>query len=110
MSRIANAVLTVNPTAQTQSQTQTQETTQTSGGQSAPNDFLSMIQQNSLLVIGLLAVVLVLLGFLALRGRKPSYAPSPAAQVQVPPLTCSACGTQNPTGNEFCANCGRRLQ
>jgi len=115
-SRVANAVLMVNPTAQTQSptqtqtQTQTQATTQPGGGTSSANDLLGMIQQNSLLVIGILAIVIVLVGVLALRARKPSSAPTPPTQAQVSPFTCSACGTQNPVGNDFCANCGRRLQ
>lgn len=105
ISRVANAVLTVNPT---QSQTQTPATTQTGGGPPTPNDLLGMIQQNSLLVIGLLAIVIVLFGVLALRGRGRRAAPQ--QQVGLSPMLCGKCGTENPPGNEFCANCGQRLQ
>jgi hypothetical protein len=111
ISRVANVILIVNPTTETQATAQTQSsqpTTQTGGGSSTPNGLLDMIQQNSLLMIGLLAVLVVLLGVLVLRGRKPSSTEPSSPQPQPSPFTCGACGTLNPAGNEFCANCGQR--
>jgi hypothetical protein len=121
ISKIANVILIVTPTIQTQATAQTtaqtqssQPTTQTGSGDgdgsTAPNGLLNYLQQNSLLVIALLGTVIVLLGVLALRGRKPSYTPSSYPQLQPSSFTCRGCGTLNPAGNDFCANCGERLR
>ena len=96
ISRVASVLLTINETTQTSS-------TQAPG----PSDLLSMIEQNSLLVIGLLVLVILVLA-IGLRGRTK---PSARIQTQTVNATyCPKCGTLNPTGNLFCAKCGAKLQ
>jgi len=107
ITRTANVVLNVNP-----SQTQTQTTAQTATTQTAvtptaaPGDVLGMLQQNSLLIIAALAILVILFAALSMRGRGRRPAPQQTGPQR---LYCPKCGTENPAGNEFCANCGQRL-
>lgn len=103
ITRIANVVLIVNPA---QTQTQTTVTTQTGAIPTAPGDVLGMLQQNSLLIIAALVILVILFAALSMRGRGRRPAPQ---QTGPQSLSCPKCGTENPAGNEFCANCGQRL-
>ncbi len=102
LTRTANVVLQI-----TAVQTQTQ--TQTEPGQTPSAGLVEMLQQNSLLVIGILGLIVLLLAMLAFRRRAPTQ-PSLSAQPVRSGIFCGNCGTQNPTGNEFCGKCGQRLQ
>jgi ribosomal protein L40E len=67
---------------------------------------VAMLQQNPLLLVGLLIVIVVLL-FAATRSRKKQ---TPASTAPTAGMTyCSKCGTQNPPTNEFCGKCGNKL-
>jgi len=75
--------------------------------QGSTRDIMSLLQQNSLLIIGTLAVALAAL-FLHGRRRRPG----PATQIQ--PQTanvtyCPQCGTQNSLTNSYCRKCGTKL-
>ena len=75
--------------------------------QGSTSDIMSLLQQNSLLIIGTLAVALAAL-FLHGRRRRPG----PATQIQ--PQTanvtyCPQCGTQNSLTNSYCRKCGTKL-
>jgi hypothetical protein len=72
----------------------------------------------TLLIIGILAVFVIIFAALALRTRKTgpsapiSVQPTPPAAAEKPgPLSlyCIDCGTENPSTNEFCGKCGRKL-
>lgn len=68
LSRVGNTVLVITEAPHTQTETQTQTQTQTET--TFPSeDIFAVIQQHSMLVIGLLLVVIVLLAVLALRRR-----------------------------------------
>ena len=95
LDRVANVLLVITTATQTQTQTQTQTTTTTPG-------FSDMIQQNSLLLIGLLVLVIVALLALFLRGRRPSRPPPPSRP-------CPTCGKALTYVKEYdrwyCNNC-----
>jgi len=102
LERTANAVLTITAVAsQTQSSTTSQSATATTGG------VMEMLQQNSLILIGALALLVIVLAALAMRGRGKRSAPQQAGPSQA---FCGKCGTGNPLSNEFCSNCGNRLK
>lgn len=98
ISRVANVLLAINP-SQTQSQI-TQRTT-TSGG------LLSVLQQNSLLVIGALVVLVILFAALAMRVRSQRALPQQTPRSLV---LCGKCGAENPASNVFCRSCGNKLK
>jgi hypothetical protein len=99
----ANLVLVINPATQTSSMT----TAETSSMQPSPSsDLGSMIQQN-FLPIALAAVVLLLVGVLVMRARKKPTQPPAASTTGT--RYCSGCGTSNPSTNEFCRKCGKKL-
>jgi LPXTG-motif cell wall-anchored protein len=110
-------------TVQTQTVTQPTQTTAATATTATPTPpgtggFLDIIQQNSLLIIGGLALLIILFAALAFRRRKPTYAPAPPAQPTPPApaekprpssLYCVHCGTENPPTNEHCGKCGEKL-
>ena len=115
INRIANVVLVINPAAQTQTQGSQSTATQTGGGPSTPSGLLETLQQNSLLVVGMLGVIIILLGVLALRGRRPAYAPPPPQQTQPSrrwrgQRSHVAGAERRIQRHEFCSNCGQRLR
>ena len=70
-------------------------------------DFPSLLRQNSLLIIAVLAIALIAIWF---KGRARSTSSPP--QTQPTPINatyCSHCGTQNPATNRFCRKCGAKL-
>jgi hypothetical protein len=100
LDRTANAVLTVTGVT-TQTQTTSQTTTTATVG------LVEMLQQNSLLLIAGLAILVIVLAALAMRGRGRPAGPQAMGASQV---FCGRCGTANPLANEFCSNCGSRLK
>ena len=109
VTKIANALLNVNPAKTTLPPTQTTTTVQPAG----PG-----LPDLTWVIIGILAVLIVIFAALALRRRQPAYQPTPAAQPTSPtaaeepkpsPLYCAHCGTENPSTNEFCGKCGQKL-
>jgi ribosomal protein L40E len=110
LTKIANAVLNVNPAKTTlPPPTQTTTTVQPPG----PG-----FPDLTWIIIGILAVLIVIFAALALRRRQPAYQPTPPAQPT--PATaaekpkpssvyCVNCGTENPSTNEFCGKCGEKL-
>jgi hypothetical protein len=97
----------------------TTELSQTTQQQTAPmtvtatselaGDLIDMLQQNSLLIIGGLAILAVILA-IALRRRRPvshereTSKPSAGAN-----QFCPSCGRENPSTSQFCSKCGSRL-
>jgi ribosomal protein L40E len=70
------------------------------------------------IIIGILAVLIIVFAVLAFRRRRAAYQPAPRAQPTPPaaaekpgPLSlyCVHCGTENPSANEFCGKCGKKL-
>jgi hypothetical protein len=95
LERYANIVLMINPGAtRTQPATQTETTTQTP-------DFLGILRQNSLLLLGGLLVLIVIGALLALR-RRPRHPPAPG-------YPCPTCGKPLTFVKEYdrwyCYNC-----
>jgi ribosomal protein L40E len=111
LTKIANAVLNVNPTKTTLPPPTQTTTTVQPPGPSFPD--LTWI------IVGILAVLIVIFAALALRRRQPAYQPTPPAQPTPPTaaektkpsssLYCVNCGTENPSTNEFCGKCGQKL-
>jgi len=101
-----NLVLVVSPGQPTQTTAQTSQTATTSTTVPSPNDMVSMLQQNPLLLVALV-IILILIVLFASRGRKkqPSTASTPTGAVTF----CPKCGTQNPSSQEFCGKCGNKL-
>jgi len=114
LNRVANVVLII--TIQTQTQTSTQTPTQmqtqaqttitTTTATTTPESLqtiLDMLQRNSLLVIGLFALVIIVLLALVLTRRKPSYQPPP------PTKPCPTCGKSLTFVSQYdrwyCNNC-----
>ena len=99
LTRAANVVLMINP-----SQTQSQTTTQT--GPPATGGLSETLQQNSLIIIAVLALLVILFTALAMRTRGRRTVP----QQKVPSrIYCGKCGKENPASNDFCASCGNKL-
>lgn len=72
-------------------------------------DIVNMIQQNSLLFIGALALLVVIVA-VALRTRRPGpYQPETSTRSTGADKFCPSCGTANPSTSQFCAKCGNRL-
>lgn len=120
---------TATTTSQTASQETTQaqfsitqfttELTQTSQQQTNPatvtvtsrlsGDLLDVLQQNSLIIIGALAVLVIILA-IALRSRRGSpYLRESRKTVAGDNRFCPKCGTANPSTSQFCAKCGTQL-
>jgi hypothetical protein len=57
--------------------------------------------------IVLLAAVLIVIGLL--RRRKPTPTQTTKTKVTTGMVSCGKCGTQNPTANDFCRQCGADL-
>ncbi|MGA2790301.1 MAG: zinc ribbon domain-containing protein [Candidatus Bathyarchaeia archaeon] len=105
LSHVANLVLTVNAAVVTQSSTSsTQASTQPS------SDLMSMIQQNQLLILGGIILLAVLIA-VALRSRRKPTSTQPTGKGATTGFVyCGKCGTQNPTANKFCKECGTDLK
>jgi len=112
ITRVANVVLNINP-----GQTQT-TTTQT--GEPATG-LLDLLQQNSLIVIGLLALLVVFLVALVMRRRGDGTPPSQGRYgkgIVMPRAPggstgesiCGKCGANNLPTADFCSNCGNKLR
>ena len=79
--------------------------TETSSVASGPE---SMIQQSvPVVAVGALILLVVLVGAFVVRGRRKLTQPPMAATRVV--IYCGQCGTQNPTTDQFCTNCGGKL-
>jgi ribosomal protein L40E len=112
LTKIANVVLIVNPAKTTlPPQTQTTTTVSPSTTGFSHNDL-------TWIIIGILAVLIVVFAVLTFRRRRAAYQPAPRAQPTPPaaaekpgPLSlyCVHCGTENPSTNEFCGKCGKKL-
>jgi hypothetical protein len=100
LTRVANAVLVINP-ATSQTQTTTQTETTSSGGA------MDLLQQNSLLMIGALIILVIVLAAIAMSRRGRSSAPQQQLAGRV---FCGKCGAENPASNEFCSSCGNKLK
>jgi hypothetical protein len=84
LTKTANVVLLITAAPQTQ-------TTQTGGGV-APSGLLEMLQQNIILLVGVLGLIIVLLIVgLAIRRRGPAY-PQPPPPPPPPTKACPKCG------------------
>jgi ribosomal protein L40E len=68
---------------------------------------MSLLQQNSLLMIGALIILVIVLAAIAMsrRGR-----PSAPQQQVAGRVFCGKCGAENPASNEFCSSCGNKLK
>jgi hypothetical protein len=76
----------------------------------SPETAISALQQNSLLVIGALALLAMILA-VALKHRKPRREePEPSKLVGGTIRFCPSCGTANPSTSQFCGKCGTRLE
>jgi NADH pyrophosphatase NudC (nudix superfamily) len=99
LTRLATAILTVTAAPQTQTQTLTPTTTATT------ESIMDLLQQNSLLLIGVLAVVIVALLAVLLRRPKAPSQPKP----QEPARFCATCGKPLTYVTEYsrwyCRNC-----
>ncbi len=96
-----NLVLIINPATPT-STSSSATTENSSTQQSASGDLTGFIQQNPLL-IALGAVIALLVAALVVRNRKKP------TQATTGTRYCSTCGTPNPSTNEFCGKCGKKL-
>lgn len=112
LNRVANVVLIITTQTQTSTQTQTQAQTTitTTTATTTPElleTILDMLQQNSLLVIGLFALVIIVLLALVLTRRKPSY--QPPSSPPPPTKPCPTCGKSLTFVSQYdrwyCNNC-----
>lgn len=92
----ATATLMIQPKATHTSTSQT-----TTGG----SGWSDLLQQNSLIITAALLALAVVLGVLAMRGRRQHGVAQPTGSQ----IFCSKCGTGNPASNKFCRGCGNKL-
>ena len=77
--------------------------------QAIATDVMSLLQQNSLLIIAILVIALA--AALFLHGRRRSASQVTQTQPQTANVTyCSHCGTPNSTTDSYCKKCGAKLQ
>jgi hypothetical protein len=98
LSHVANLVLTVNasPVMQTSS-------TQTSSG------LMSMMQQNQILILGVIALIIALAVAAVLMSRRKPTQPAQVTPSATPgTIYCRKCGTLN-SNADFCVKCGNKL-
>jgi VCBS repeat-containing protein len=98
LTRVANVILTVNPS---QSETTTTQTAPLETGG------LMALTQDSLIIIAVLVLLVILLAALAMKGRGRRALPQQVGQSRV---FCGKCGAENPASNEFCVSCGNKLR
>ena len=64
------------------------------------------------LIVVALAVVAGILFWKKRKGPPPETKPTPSAaagEEAAKSVKCASCGTDNPTGQKFCTNCGEKL-
>lgn len=104
-------VATTQLPATTQTVVQTQLVTQP---QNVAEGFLDMLQENSLLVMGLLALLLVLAVVFAIRkrrsgGQRPPQPPAASPSLVGKSQFCGQCGSENATASKYCRACGHKF-
>jgi hypothetical protein len=101
ITKVANVILIINPSeAQTETTTQT-ETPSVTG-------VLETLQENSLIIIAVLALLVILFAALMMRSRGRGAVPQQVAATSR--VFCGKCGAENPTSNQFCVSCGQKLK
>lgn len=67
-----------------------------------------IISENSLIIAGLLAALIIALA--ALATRKPRAPPTPPSAPKKPTTFCTSCGSAIPDDSEFCPKCGTKKE
>ena len=107
----SSASISAAETTSVPTQTSTSSTETSAYSTQTSSTLMSMIQQYQLLILGGVVLLAAVIIAVALRGRRKPTPTQPTRSGSTPGMIyCEQCGTQNPTANDFCLNCGTKLR
>ena len=106
----SSASISAAETTSVPTQTSTSSTETSASSTQTSSTLMGIIEQYQLLILGGVVLLAAVMIAVALRGRREPT-PTQSTRTGSTPgmIYCEQCGTQNPTANDFCLNCGTKL-